>query len=133
MAHLWTVITGHDLGTYQESITQTIPLPVVTGTTLSLISGKLPGGLRIENDSLIGTPFEVKRLRNYTFVLRAEKDNIKEDNFKLIIYVSCNKNSLSRDLNTLSKHYYISSMAIIDMFPQTYHCEVITILKKIVK
>ena len=79
MAHLWTVITGHDLGTYQESITQTIPLPVVTGTTLSLISGKLPGGLRIENDSLIGTPFEVKRLRNYTFVLRAEKDNIKED------------------------------------------------------
>ena len=53
MAHLWTVNTGHNLGTYQESITQTIVLPVVTGTTISLISGKLPGGLRIENDSLI--------------------------------------------------------------------------------
>ena len=79
MAHLWTVITGHNLGTYQESITQTIALPVVTGTTISLISGKLPGGLRIENDSLIGTPFEVKRLQTYTFVLRAVKDNIKED------------------------------------------------------
>ena len=61
-------------------------------------------------------------------------DNVKEDsleeNFKHVIYVSCNKNSLSKDLNTLSKYYYISSMAIIDMFPQTYHCEVITILKK---
>ena len=79
MAHLWTVNTGHDLGTYQESITQSIALPIVTGTTISLISGKLPGGLRIENDSLIGTPFEVKRLRTFAFVLRATKDNIKED------------------------------------------------------
>jgi hypothetical protein len=79
MAHLWTVNTGHDLGTYQESITQSIALPIVTGTTISLISGKIPGGLRIENDSLVGTPFEVKRLRTFTFVLRAIKDNIKED------------------------------------------------------
>tara|TARA_B100001287_G_scaffold103125_1_gene86671 strand:- start:1978 stop:4935 length:2958 start_codon:yes stop_codon:yes gene_type:complete len=79
MAHLWTVNTGHNLGTYQESITQTIALPVVTGTTIKLISGKLPGGLRIENDSLIGTPFEVKRLRTFTFVLRAVKDQIQED------------------------------------------------------
>ncbi len=79
MAHLWTVNTGHDLGTYQESITQSIALPIVTGTTISLISGKLPGGLRIENDSLIGTPFEVKRLRTFVFVLRATKDNAKED------------------------------------------------------
>lgn len=79
MAHLWTVNTGHDLGTYQESITQSIALPIVTGTTISLISGKIPGGLRIENNSLVGTPFEVKRLRTFTFVLRAIKDNIKED------------------------------------------------------
>ena len=79
MAHLWTVNTGHNLGTYQESITQTIALPVVTGTAIQLISGKLPGGLRIENDSLIGTPFEVKRLRTFTFVLRAVKDQIQED------------------------------------------------------
>lgn len=79
MAHLWTVNTGHNLGTYQESITQTIALPVVTGTTISLISGKIPGGLRIENDSLTGTPFEVKRLRTFTFVLRAVKGTAKED------------------------------------------------------
>ena len=40
---LWTVTPGHNLGTYQESITQTIPLPVVPGCTLSVISGALPG------------------------------------------------------------------------------------------
>ena len=30
MSNLWTVNTGHNLGTYQESITQTIPLPINT-------------------------------------------------------------------------------------------------------
>ena len=79
MAQLWTVKPGHNLGTYQESITQTIALPVVAGCTLSLISGKLPGGLRIEGDNLLGTPFEVKRLKLFRFVIRAVKGNDKED------------------------------------------------------
>ena len=78
-ANLWTVNPGHDLGTYQESITQSIPLPVVSGCTLTVISGKLPGGLRISGDNLLGTPFEVKRLKNFRFVIRAVKDTIQED------------------------------------------------------
>ena len=76
---LWTVRPGHNLGTYQESITQTIALPVATGCTLTVISGKLPGGLRISGDFLLGTPFEVKYLKTFTFVIRAVKDNVKED------------------------------------------------------
>ena len=79
MAQLWTVNPGHNLGTYQESITQTIALPITTGCTLSLISGKLPGGLRISGDNLLGTPFEVNRLKTFRFVLRAVKGNDKED------------------------------------------------------
>ena len=79
MAQLWTVNPGHNLGTYQESITQTIALPVTTGCTLSLISGKLPGGLRISGDNLLGTPFEVNRLKTFRFVIRAVKGNNKED------------------------------------------------------
>ena len=78
-ANLWTVNPGHDLGTYQESITQSIPLPVVSGCTLTVIIGKLPGGLRISGDNLLGTPFEVKRLKNFRFVIRAVKDTIQED------------------------------------------------------
>ena len=45
MSNLWTVNTGHNLGTYQESITQTIPLPINTVDSLTLISGELRGGL----------------------------------------------------------------------------------------
>jgi len=77
---LWTVNTGHSLGTFQESVTQTIPLPVNTVDSLTLISGSLPGGLRIENNNqLVGTPYEVNRLKIFTFVLRAKKGNIIED------------------------------------------------------
>ena len=72
---LWTVNTGHSLGTFQESVTQTIPLPVNTVDSLTLISGSLPGGLRIENkNQLVGTPYEVNRLKIFTFVLRAKKN-----------------------------------------------------------
>ena len=78
-ANLWTVNPGHSLGTYEESITQTIPLPVVSGCTLTVISGQLPGGLRISGDNLLGTPFEVKRLKNFRFVIRAVKDRLQED------------------------------------------------------
>ena len=78
-ANLWTVNPGHDLGTYEESITQSIPLPVTSGCTLTVISGKLPGGLRISGDNLLGTPFEVKRLKLFRFVIRAVKDTLQED------------------------------------------------------
>ena len=78
-ANLWTVNPGHDLGTYEESITQSIPLPVTSGCTLTVISGKLPGGLRISGDNLLGTPFEVNRLKLFRFVIRAVKDTLQED------------------------------------------------------
>lgn len=77
---LWTVATGHTIGSYAESITQTIALPVdTTVDTIKLISGKLPGGLRISGTDLVGTPFEVSRETTFTFVLRAQKGRRKED------------------------------------------------------
>ena len=80
MSNLWTVNTGHDLGTYQESITQTILLPVNEVDSLTIISGQIPGGLRIEtNDRLVGTPYEVKSLKEFEFVLRARKGNVVDD------------------------------------------------------
>tara|TARA_E500000178_G_C17028505_1_gene759259 strand:+ start:612 stop:3608 length:2997 start_codon:yes stop_codon:yes gene_type:complete len=77
---LWTVNTGHSLGTIQESLTQTVALPVdQTVDSISLISGKLPGGLRLDGTNLLGTPFEVNKLTTFKFVLRAKKDRRKED------------------------------------------------------
>lgn len=77
---LWTVRTGHNLGTFNESTVQTIPLPVdPTVDSIKLIAGSLPGGLRIEGTNLVGTPFEVAQLTKFTFVLRATKGYKKED------------------------------------------------------
>lgn len=46
-----------------------------------------------------------------------------------IIYVSCDPNTLARDCNLLSGHgYRVSESIPIDMFPQTYHLESVTLL-----
>jgi hypothetical protein len=80
MAILWAVESGHNLGTYSESTTQSIPLPVsATVDSIELLSGDLPPGLRIEDKALEGTPFEVPKTRSFTFVLRAKRGFIKED------------------------------------------------------
>lgn len=77
---LWTATTGHNLGTYQEAVTQSVPLPVdPTVDSIKLISGNLPGGLRINGTELLGTPFEVNKETKSRFVLRAQKGRRKED------------------------------------------------------
>jgi 23S rRNA (uracil1939-C5)-methyltransferase len=48
-----------------------------------------------------------------------------------IIYVSCNPATLARDLNELSQKYNVKSIQPVDMFPQTFHIESISILEKI--
>lgn len=49
-----------------------------------------------------------------------------------IIYVSCNPSTLARDLSILvnDHHYHLESIQPIDMFPQTYHVECITVFSK---
>jgi len=72
----WTVPNNHKLAELEENITASINLPLETleGVTTSLISGSLPLGLRLENNRIIGTPFEVDRPTTSTFVIRAIAD-----------------------------------------------------------
>lgn len=46
-----------------------------------------------------------------------------------IVYVSCNPSTLARDLSLLSEKYDIIKIQPVDMFPHTYHTEVISMLK----
>ncbi len=46
-----------------------------------------------------------------------------------IIYLSCNPTTFCRDLKFLSERYEVESLRVIDMFPQTYHIELLGILK----
>ena len=71
----WTVISGknHSLGTINERSTVELEIPLASfdGVTITVIAGSLPPGLRIENNKIIGVPFEVNRSRDFEFTLRA--------------------------------------------------------------
>jgi 23S rRNA (uracil1939-C5)-methyltransferase len=48
-----------------------------------------------------------------------------------IIYVSCDPSTLARDCGLLAdKGYHVTECAPVDMFPQTYHLESVTLLQK---
>jgi 23S rRNA (uracil-5-)-methyltransferase RumA len=51
---------------------------------------------------------------------------------KKIVYVSCNPSTLARDLEMFinKSGYKVKSVKPVDMFPQTYHIETITVLEK---
>jgi hypothetical protein len=78
---VWTLPSGTSLGTLEERKTVSIPLPVnsTEGITFSLISGKLPEGLRLTGSRIVGTPFEVPRTTDYRFVIRASSSNSFSD------------------------------------------------------
>ena len=79
MHDLWTVQTGHNLGTFQEKVPTTIALPISGADTIQKIAGTIPPGLRLEGSNLTGTPFQVSRSTQYEFCLRAKHDTGIQD------------------------------------------------------
>lgn len=49
---------------------------------------------------------------------------------KYLIYISCDMQTLKRDLEELKKIYKIEEINLINMFRRTYHCEVVTLLER---
>jgi 23S rRNA (uracil1939-C5)-methyltransferase len=47
-----------------------------------------------------------------------------------IAYISCDPATLARDLQSLSPHYSIEAMHLVDLFPQTFHMETVTFLRR---
>ncbi|MBW4038270.1 MAG: class I SAM-dependent RNA methyltransferase [Acidobacteria bacterium] len=47
----------------------------------------------------------------------------------ILVYVSCDPATLARDLSTLQHAYKLTTIHLIDLFPQTAHLETITILR----
>lgn len=80
MLQIWTQKSGYSFGTIQERSVVNQQLPVSysnlfndsTNVSFTVISGRLPSGLRLENDMLVGTPFEVPRITEFQFVIRAQ-------------------------------------------------------------
>jgi hypothetical protein len=86
MADLWTQPSGTILADLEEKVTTTIALPVLSRASISLISGTLPPGMRLNGNKIIGTPYEVSRKIEYRFVLRATLDvEIRDRTFKITV------------------------------------------------
>lgn len=91
MADIWTQKTGTQLGIFaeNESIRLAFPLNTTSNTIskVEVISGKLPPGLRIEGLYIVGTPFEVERLTEFKFVLRATdiSNSIQDRTYTILI------------------------------------------------
>lgn len=56
-------------------------------------------------------------------------ENIIRIKPKKIIYISCNPMTFARDINLLKEYYKLIDLNIIDMFPDTYHIELISYLE----
>ena len=56
-------------------------------------------------------------------------ENIIRIKPKKIIYISCNPMTFARDINLLKEYYQLIDINIIDMFPDTYHIELISCLE----
>ena len=51
---------------------------------------------------------------------------------KKVVYISCNPETLARDLGYLTKKKYkVTKICPVDMFPFTDHCEVITCMQRV--
>ena len=53
---------------------------------------------------------------------------ILDNEFKRVVYVSCNPATLAKDLDLLSKKYNVKYIQPVVMFPNTSHVESITLL-----
>ena len=51
------------------------------------------------------------------------------NNFKNVIYISCNQNTYMRDMNLLKSHN-IEKIELFDQFPNTKHLEIVSLLHK---
>jgi len=47
-----------------------------------------------------------------------------------VVYVSCNPATLARDLKKMREHYEVESIRMVDFFPNTYHIEALTFLRR---
>ncbi len=57
-------------------------------------------------------------------------NTLLNNNFKRIVYVSCNPSTLAKDINLLTKKYQVKYMQPVDMFPHTSHVETIVLLEQ---
>jgi 23S rRNA (uracil1939-C5)-methyltransferase len=62
---------------------------------------------------------------------RKSVDSIMESTLKRLVYVSCNPQTLARDVALMAKKYRLVSLTGVDMFPHTDHIEAVGVLDRL--
>jgi len=62
---------------------------------------------------------------------RKSVDSIMESTLKRLVYVSCNPQTLVRDVALMEKKYRLVSLTGVDMFPHTDHIEAVGVLERL--
>lgn len=57
-------------------------------------------------------------------------DVVLKKDFEKIVYISCNYQTLARDLIVLEEKYNLVSLDAVDLFPNSYHVETVALLIK---
>lgn len=81
MSKLWNITTGTRLTTLIERSSVNILLPLANNITaeVELISGSIPSGTRLENNTIVGTVYEVAYDTTFNAVFRATTDTSFQD------------------------------------------------------
>ena len=86
------------------------------GDVSKLIDGNINGDILIVDPPRIG-------IDEYSLKV------INKSKINKIIYVSCDPMTLVRDIKKLD-NYKLCNVSVVDMFPQTHHCESITVFER---
>jgi 23S rRNA (uracil1939-C5)-methyltransferase len=70
---------------------------------------------------VVNPPRKGCEMKTLTAILKAKPSKV--------IYVSCNPNSLARDAKVLQERYKLKAVRPVDMFPQTYHVESVSLFE----
>lgn len=127
----WNTPAG-SLGVITERVIIDLPLSVssdVGDVTLSLISGNLPRGLRLEGSHIAGSPTEVRTFTESRFVIRAsDGSDIEDRTFKLSVDGSDVPEWVTQEgfLNVgQGEAYFVLDNAYVDFQLESYDPDVI--------
>lgn len=125
---VWSERSGYSFGMYEERGTLDLSLPLLPNpptATFKVISGKLPGGLRIVGTRIEGTPYEVPRDTTFEFCIRAEKDGQVSDRTFFITIVGPDEPEFvtlpgSLPINPNNIQYFVLDSSYVDFQIEAY-------------
>lgn len=126
MANFWSTPSGTTLTILEErkNTTYTLPLEsslvseVGNSVSVSVISGAIPSGLKLNGITLSGSPFEVSIDTVYSFVVRATQYGISDERTYKIVVVGPDNPQWITPPDSLpvgpNNTYYILDSAVVD-------------------